>query len=96
MTGGVRERGTGECGTLLSRSAVPLSLMEQKGHGVTLLVPAVAGSTSTSKGEMCLTGRRVTAYVCMKSEDLKSRLGPSTSEAHNFKPACPLIWVTVS
>lgn len=81
---------------LLSPSAVPLSLMERKGHGVTLLVPAVAGSTSMGEGEMCLTARRVTVYVCMESEDLKSRLGLGISEAHNFKPACPLTWVTVS
>ena len=87
VTGGARERGTRECGRLLSPSAVPLSLTEQKGCGVTLLVPVVAASTSTREGEICLTGRGVTAYLCMKLEDVKSRLGPSTSEVHNFKPA---------
>lgn len=38
----------------------------------------------------------MTAHMCVKSEDMKSRLGPNTSETHNFKPACPLTWVTVS
>lgn len=70
--------------------------MVQKEHGVTLLVPVVAGSTSAGEEEMYLPGRRVTAYVCVKSEALKSRLGPGTSEAHNLKPACPLTWVTAS
>lgn len=96
VTGGARERITGECERLLSLSAVPLSLLEWKGCGVTLPIPVVAGSPSTRDGEMCLTGRRETAHVCVKSEDMKSRQGPNTSEVCNFQPACPLIWVTVS
>lgn len=90
------EKSTGDCGRLLGPSAVPLSLTVQKGHGVTLLVPAVAGGTSAREGETYLPGRRVTTYVHVKSEALKSRLGPGTSEAHNLKPACPLTWVTAS
>lgn len=96
VTGGVRERITGECERLLSLSPVPLSLLEWKGRGVTLPIPVVAGSPSTRERQMCLTGRRETAHVCVKSEDMKSRLGPNTSEVCNFQPACPLIWVTVS
>lgn len=38
VTGGARESSKGGHGRLLSPSAVPLSLKEQKGHGVTLLV----------------------------------------------------------
>lgn len=62
----------------------------------TLLNPVVAGSPSTREEEMCLTGRRVTAHVCVKSEDMKSRLGPNTSEVRNFQPAFPLVRVIVS
>ena len=65
--------------------------------GVNLPVPAVAASTATSEGEMCLTGRRVTAYAWMKSEDLEeSGLGPSTSEARFQTCLSPNPWVTVS
>lgn len=39
------------------------------------------------EGEMCLTARRATTYVCMELENLKSKLGSSTREAHKSQ-AC--------